>query len=159
MKLKVFVLFFVLSFLGLSGEELTVRIFSEVRTESVDASRPGGRRVDYAYEPEGDYIPKDEMEVLLLNGLSQMNTFHAGQEIHPAIGRPYYMAIFRGNKLEGNVIKFYEGEGSGFYLLQGYEVDEAGSLAMGSIDKKLSPLASKPLNKFFQRILSNAKRR
>jgi len=138
------------------AEKLVVNLFSEVRIEKNDPNYPGGIKIEYDYKFEGFYTPEDEMEVLVVEGMAKMTTFHFSEEIHPATGKPFYIVVLNKGKLSGNVIKLFEGAGSGFYLVQGLEVDDRGYLikGSGSGENKMSPLTSKPIAGFFQKIIS-----
>jgi hypothetical protein len=135
-------------------EKIVVRVFSEVRFEIKDVNYPEGTRVEYGYKHEGSYVPKNETEALTIEGIAKMITFHNSDDVHPFIGKPFYIALLYKGKLSGRVIKCFKGHGSGFYLIQGLEIDEDGSLIRNSGEKTMSPLSSKPFNMFFQNIIA-----
>lgn len=154
MKIIIAILSFTSLFMSAEEEKFVVSLFSEVRIEKEDAGYPEGKKVEYGFKFEGYYSTDDKMERLTLEGISKMTTFHSSEEIHPAVGKPFYLVVLDKGKLTGSVIKFFEGPGSGFYLIQGFEVDEKGSLINGLGQKIISPLTSKPFASLFQKVIS-----
>ena len=136
-------------------EKFILNLFSEARIEEKDANYPGGIKVKYKYKLEGAYSLENKLEILAIDGIAQTQTFHKSEAVHPAPGKPYYLVVIDEGKIRGSVIKFYEGEGSGFYFIQGLEINDKGLLIKGSNEIILSPLTSKPFVDFFQSILSN----
>jgi hypothetical protein len=136
-------------------EKFILNLFSEVRIEEKDPNLPEGIKVEYKYKLEGAYSLENKLEILVIDGIAQTQTFHNSETVHPAPGKPYYLVVMNEGKMRGSVIKFYEGEGSGFYLIQGLEVNDKGLLKKDSNEIILSPLTSKPFVDFFQSILAN----
>jgi hypothetical protein len=138
-------------------DKICVRLFSETRIETKGASYQEGIKVEYGYKFEGDYVTKNETEILTIEGIAQMETFYFSKGEHPFIGKPFYIAILNKGKLSGSVIKCYMGDMSGFYLIQGLEIDQRGYLKNDSGKGLMSPLTSKPFNKLFQNIIAEVK--
>lgn len=139
--------------LGSDLNEISVMVFSEVRIEKNDPGSPEGVMVEYGYKPEGNYVSQNKTEALTIKGIAQLQTFNSGEQVHPFVGKPFYLVVLDRGKMCGSVIKCYTGDGSGFYLIKGLKLDVDGSLKKVPDDLGVIPLSSLPLCKVLRIII------